>query len=249
MSLQQLNAMNLMVPAEGGVDVMAIAVPGDLGGSYTVDFRSLSQQVGGIPFIPQACTIDLSALAAGLSVTFSIPALGYNRVFLAGTTATFQFPALQNLIVNFIPSAGTPSFPTFWYNYPAFPDGGGGSTTLVTDAGVLTQLTAIEQSLQQPPGSVGTDHSANAPALLANLILTIPINTLRKGYFVQNNDTGLIQVVIDDGAGAQLSIIYLAGATVTPGPGGSIDMSGIPTQGRIRVFSAIAAPIVAAHEF
>lgn len=252
MSVQQQGAMNLMVPAEGGVDIMSIAIPGDLGGSpqgYTVDFRSLSQTVGGTPFIPQACSIDLTNLPAGQSVIFKIPALGYQRVLIAGTNATFQFPAIQNLVVLFSPSSGTPSFPTFWYNYPAFPDGGGGIATFVTDSGVLAELVVINQSLQQPPGSTGTDYSANKPALLANLILTIPVNSLRKGFFIQNQDTGLIQVVIDDGAGANVSIVYLAGASATPGAGGSIDMTGTPTQGRIRVFSAIAAPAVSAHDF
>lgn len=252
MAVQQLGTYNMMVPAEGGVDVMAMAIPGDLGGApqgYTVDFRSLAQSVGGVPFIPQAATIDLSQLAAGTSVTFSIPALGFNRVFSAGQTATFQFPALQNLLVQFTPSAGTPSFPIFWYNYPALPDAGGGTATLVTDSGTISQLTGINQSLQQPPGSVGTDFSANKPALLTNLILTIPVNSLRKGFFIQNNDTNLLQVVVDDGVGGNLSIIYLAGASVTPGAGGSVDMSGMPTQGRIRCFSSIAAPVVSAHEF
>jgi hypothetical protein len=250
MSIQTLATTNLMVPAEGGVDVLSIAVPGDLNGNYTVDFPSLSQQQGGPQFTPQAVTVDLSQIASGQSVTFNIPALGYNRVLQAGTTATFQFPALQNLQVVFIPSQGGLSFPTFWYNYPALPDGGGGGVTLVTDAGVLTQLQNIYTALQQPPGDTGTDYSANAPATFADLLLTIPTNATRKGFFIQNQDgANQVMVVIDDGAGNNLTKILLNAAGATPGQGGSVDFSGIPTQGRIRVYGTVATSPVAAHDF
>lgn len=127
MSIQNLSVNNFLVPAQGTTNVAAITLPGDitLSGNpitYTIDWISLNQIVQGQLFIPQACTIDASNLTPGSFLTFSIPALGFNRIIPAGSAPTFQFPALQNLVTSITPSAGTPSFNTFWYNYPALPD-------------------------------------------------------------------------------------------------------------------------------
>ena len=123
MAIQQRETLNFLVPAQGGTQALGLVMPGDNpAGSYALDFRSLNLVVQGTLFIPQACTVDLSQLAAPLTVTFQIPSLGFECVLFAGQTKTFQFPAITDLSVVFVPSAGSPSFPTFWYNYPAIPD-------------------------------------------------------------------------------------------------------------------------------
>jgi hypothetical protein len=55
---------------------------------------------------------------------FEIPAIGFTRAVKGGTSPTFQFPALQDLVTSVTPSDGISTFNTFWYNYPALPDPG-----------------------------------------------------------------------------------------------------------------------------
>lgn len=250
--MQLLTTLNLLVPAEGTTNVMAMTLPGDVSPapnptSYTVDFQSIAQQLNSTIFIPQAVTVDASQLATGTTLTFAIPALNWERVIDAGTTVTFQFPAIQPLVVTITPSTGTPSFNVYWYNYPAMPDQG--PLTITSSSAVAVSVIVTSMPPVIMAGSIGVDHSANAPATPANLLLTIAANPARLGYLIQNQDTVSITVVLDDGAGGQLSKVILQGAPAAGGQGGSLDYTGAPCQGRIRVYSSSAASPVMAREF
>lgn len=87
---------------------------------------------------------------------------------------------------------------------------------------------------------LGQDFSANKPALAANLIATIPVNAGRAYFEVQNQDVNDIQVVLDNGAGVNLSVIILAAGAGANMQGGSY--SNTTFKGRVRIFSANAAP-------
>lgn len=131
-SIQRLSVVNFQIPPGGLTDCMGILLP-DTGSfppdGYTIDWLSIAQIIPGPQFIPQACTIDASSLAAGASILFTVEQINFRKKILAGVTATFQFPALRNLRTNVLPSDGTSSFMTHWYNYPALPDCCCGSAT------------------------------------------------------------------------------------------------------------------------
>ncbi len=241
MSVQQRSTLNLLVPAQGGTQVVNMTLPGDGNygtGNYGIDFRSLTMYLEGTLFIPQACKIDCSLLA--VNVVFGIPAINYYETILAGTARTFNFPALNDLSVTLTPASGTPSIPTFWYDWPAFPDEGGsfaGSTVAVTT------IPAV-----QPRGSVGTDHSSAAPTLAAHLLLTIPVNSNRNGYIIQNQSADQLQAVYDDGLGGTATILLLAPVAANQ-PGGSLAAAGMPHWGQIRVYGPNAGAQVAARDW
>lgn len=95
-------------------------------------------------------------------------------------------------------------------------------------------------------GSTGTDYSANDPAQAANLILTIPVNASRNLVGIQNQDSAQIQVLLDNGAGAQTTFLLLeSGGTLNTGGGA---WTSTTFKGRVRVYSANATPQVAAYE-
>lgn len=98
-----------------------------------------------------------------------------------------------------------------------------------------------------PAGSTGTTYSANAPALEANLLATIPADAFRISYFVQNQDVTDLQVVFDDGTGSNVSIVVLGAAAAAGGGGGSCGMPGMPHTGRIRIFSSSATAKMSAR--
>lgn len=93
-------------------------------------------------------------------------------------------------------------------------------------------------------GSTGNDASNNPPATLANLIKTVAVNGSRAFIEVQNQDAALIQVVLDDGTGANQSIILLNTAGANTGGG---DWSSTSFKGRLRIFSSVANPQVMVH--
>jgi hypothetical protein len=122
-NLTTFQVFNLQIPANGVVNALAMALPSSIYGGadgYTVDLASLAQLQQGQFFIPQACTIDATALTT--NVVFSIPALGFKRIIPAGTGATFQFPALQYATIQIEPNDGVSAFNVVWYNFPALPD-------------------------------------------------------------------------------------------------------------------------------
>lgn len=95
-------------------------------------------------------------------------------------------------------------------------------------------------------GSTGMDYSANKPALAANLLSTAAVNSTRSSIEVQNQSANTLQVVLDDGAGANQAIILLA-----PGAGANsqgADWTSSTFRGRLRVFSASALDQVCVHE-
>jgi len=63
----------------------------------------------------------------------------------------------------------------------------------------------------------GVDESANAPALAANLVLTIPPAPMRLGYFVQNQDAADNQMVLDNAAETGAATIVVVGAAAAAG--------------------------------
>ena len=86
-------------------------------------------------------------------------------------------------------------------------------------------------------GSTGTDFSANQPALLGHLIATMPVNAARNNIECQNQSALTIQLVLDDGTGANgQSIILLAPNTGGAGLMGA-DFSDRTFFGRARVFA------------
>lgn len=100
-----------------------------------------------------------------------------------------------------------------------------------------------------PSGSNGIDYSANAPSVSGlSLLATIPANTARLGYFIQNQSTSVLTVVMDDQAGSLTPTIVVLGAASSNGTQGSaIDMDGLPHSGRIRVYSTSAGVQMAAR--
>jgi hypothetical protein len=98
----------------------------------------------------------------------------------------------------------------------------------------------------QQSGSTGQDFSANAPANSANLLATVPVNALRNSIEVQNQSAEQIQVVLDDGAGNNVSRLLLAPGTGANTQGG--DWQSFTFKGRVRIFGATAADQVFVHQ-
>lgn len=101
-------------------------------------------------------------------------------------------------------------------------------------------------------GTAGTDRSVNAatvPMAGYSLMATIGVNQRRNAVEVQNQSTDLLQMVRDDGAGAQQTTIMLVGAAVAGGQGGS--WASNTFKGRIRVYAPtgnVAADQIGAYE-
>lgn len=107
-------------------------------------------------------------------------------------------------------------------------------------------IPAIMWSVSGNTGSIGTDFSANKPALAANLLATIPLNAKRKNVVVQNQSAETIQIEML-GTGNVISIALLA-----PNSGGANmqggDFASQTHKGRVRIFSSNAASQVFARE-
>jgi hypothetical protein len=102
------------------------------------------------------------------------------------------------------------------------------------------------------PGQNGTDYSANRASLAGlTLLATIPApSEPRRGYIVQAQCVAGLTVVLDDQNSAlAATLIVLGGAGTDGGQGGSIDMSGVPHTGRIRIYSKNAACQMAARSW
>lgn len=149
-------------------------------------------------------------------ITWAAGAQGYMPV-LVGDNAHFSFA-----------TTGTPKIPVFFLNFPvpvgAWPSG--------------------PQSIS-PAGSVGTDYSVNKPAL-GTLLATIPANAARLQFEVENQSANQTQVVIDDGAGVNLSIYLLDAGTGAGAQGGSYVNT--VDRGRVRIYGGGAADQVFIRE-
>ena len=102
------------------------------------------------------------------------------------------------------------------------------------------------------PGQNGADSSANAPSLAGlTLLATIPASAApRLGYFVEAQCTAGVTVVMDDQASTLTpTIVVLQGSAATGGQGGSLNMSGMPHTGRIRIYSSAANCQMAARSW
>jgi len=102
------------------------------------------------------------------------------------------------------------------------------------------------------PDLGGTDFSANAPSLAGlTLLATIPAPIApRRGYLIQAQCTAGLTLALDDQAGSTTpTLVVLAGAPVIGGHGGTLDMSGVPHTGRIRIFSSAANCQMAARSW
>ena len=94
-------------------------------------------------------------------------------------------------------------------------------------------------------GSTGHDYSANGATIpLAGTVLlaTVPVNAARFYVAVQNQSAGSIQVVRDDGAGAnQTSVLLASGGAGLQGGG----WDSATFRGRVRVYGASGAQVSA----
>lgn len=90
---------------------------------------------------------------------------------------------------------------------------------------------------------IGSDWSANAasiPIVGFVLLSTVPVTQYRQFVEVQNQSAGTIQVVLDDGAGNQITSILLTGVGAnTQGGGWSSDTF----TGRIRTYGATGSQV------
>lgn len=84
-------------------------------------------------------------------------------------------------------------------------------------------------------GGLVHDFSANKPALLANAIATMPVNPSRNYLYAQNQSGETVQLVLDDAAGNNQSVILLA-----PGVGAGnqgADYTEYGFKGRARIMA------------
>lgn len=95
-------------------------------------------------------------------------------------------------------------------------------------------------------GSTGTDYSANAATVpISGLVLlaTVPATPGRYYVEVQNQSAGTLQLVRDDGAGANQSTVLLAPGAGAGQQGGG--WSSTTFKGRVRVYGASGAQVSA----
>jgi hypothetical protein len=107
------------------------------------------------------------------------------------------------------------------------------------DVPASRQLVASE--IMGSPSQNGIDYSANAGSLAGlALLATIPaLNVPRRGGVIEAQCTAGVTVVLDDQAGSVTpTILVLSGPAANGGQGGSLDLSGMPHTGRIRIYSS-----------
>lgn len=95
--------------------------------------------------------------------------------------------------------------------------------------------------LMTPPGSAGTDYSANQPTLDGlTLLNTIPDEIVkpRRGYVIQAQCLAGMVIVFDTSAGGPFTAFILSGGLGDGNQGASLDSSSMPHSGRIRIYSS-----------
>lgn len=96
-------------------------------------------------------------------------------------------------------------------------------------------------------GSVGADYSANAATIPISgyvLLTTVPANSTRSRIEVQNQSAGTVQIVLDNGSGANQSSVLLTGVGASQQGGGWWSTS---FTGRARIYGASGAQVYAAQ--
>lgn len=119
---------------------------------------------------------------------------------------------------------------------------------LNADGGAASHVTnfPLVQTVLQA-GSTGTDYSASAATVPTGTpLVTIPATAGRAFVEVQNQSVGNLQLVRDDGTGANQTTIIMAPAATAGGQGGG--WSSATFKGRIRVFGAAGAQVAAYQE-
>jgi hypothetical protein len=105
-------------------------------------------------------------------------------------------------------------------------------------------------ALMAAPGTPGADFSANAPSLASlTLLATIPAASgPRRGYVIQAQCAAGLTVALEDQSARSVpTLVVLAGAPQDGGQGGTLDMSGIPHTGSIKIYSSSATCQMAAR--
>lgn len=96
-------------------------------------------------------------------------------------------------------------------------------------------------------GSTGKDYSANKPALMANILATIPANGSRTFAEVMNQDASDIQVVLYDvDGGAGYGVLTIAGGSADNKEGA--DWTSTNFKGKVEVRGAAGTEQVYVHE-
>jgi hypothetical protein len=199
---------------------------------FTVDL-SLSQSLDRLEFV-QAVYVDNSLNASSFSLRFAVT--GQTLTWPAFTQGYLQTLSPEKPVA-VATSAGNVVVGIQFLNFPVanilWSVAGLGAVTVT---GTVTVTTA---------GSTGIDNSANQPALLANLLSTVNVNAARNSIEVQNQSADQIQVVLDDGTGANSSIILLASGIGANAQGG--DWQSLTFKGRLRVYGLNAGDQVMVH--
>lgn len=178
----------------------------------------------------QCLYVDNSSNPAPLTITFG----GSGQVVIIPSGAQSYIPVLASMdnmqasVTTVVPNAdNAPRVTLFYLNFPL--------PALVWATGANAAA-----------GGTITDYSANAPAHLANLIATVPINAGRNHIEVQNQAAVAIQAVIDDGAGGNEAIILLDAGSGANAQGGAWESNSF--KGRLRIFATNTTDQVCVYE-
>lgn len=176
----------------------------------------------------QACFIDNSANSSPFTLTLSAPS---GQKVVCPPFSQGYFPLACNSLPKFVATvtSGTPVVPVQFYNVP-YPAAIWSSNSASVISG----------------GGLGSDFSANPPALLANLIATVPVNAARANIEVQNQAAVPIQIALDDGTGAYQTIIVLTNGTGAGTQGGGWNSQTF--KGRARIFATNTTDKVSVHQ-
>lgn len=203
----------------------------DFTGNASIEINlTFDQQQESLEFV-QAIYIDNSSNTAAL--TCYIQQTQQQFIVKAGLQGYYPVLApMQNCKIKFS-TASTAKIPVEFLSMPMAPQ--------VWDSGLQSSGNSFIQG-----GSAGLDYSANKPAVYANLLGTIPVNAGRAGVSVQNQSSDTIQAMLDDGTGANISIILLAPGSGSNTQGGYWES--LTFKGRVRVYGPASSDQVFIHQ-
>lgn len=96
-------------------------------------------------------------------------------------------------------------------------------------------------------GTTGKDQSINAASVPSDagwaLLKTIAVSLRRNCVEAQNQSTNLVQLVRDDGAGNEITSLFLAPAATSPGQGGGWVSQTF--KGRLRLYGPSGSQVAA----
>lgn len=163
---------NYLMPSNGVTH--AVSFNDTLSASPTeYDFRSL--KLDQYPFTPQGAFIDNSANAT--AAKFTVQGIGYTFVVPGGFSATVNFPAPKNLVIE---ATGGGDVPITWVDFPVLPQmfSASGAALPVTVPAVPAGATGY--SVVEQPAPLFTNN-ANAALINTGVIGAPPANAnLRK---------------------------------------------------------------------